>query len=112
MKIKEIGPDFKYSQCHQKRPFWLLQNRLVTAAWYLSFPTWGPVSDGKMIASIADEKSKTYVMGTRLQHFTEDPIKTAQLHVVAPQNYFYKVMGTCLDLVREGVTSCDLRSPK
>ena len=94
MKIKEIGPDFNTHNVRVRRPFWLLQNRLVPAAWYLSFPTWGPVSDGKMIASIADEKSKTCVMGTRLQHFTEDPIKTARFHVVAPQNYFYKVMGT------------------
>ena len=59
-----------------------------------SFFTWEPVSDGKMIAGIAVEKSKTCVMGTRLQHFTEDPIKTARFPVVAPQNYFYKVMGT------------------
>ena len=94
MEIKEIGPDFKYSQCCQKRPFWAPKNCLVPIAWYLFFFTEEPVSNGKMIASIAVEKSETCVMGARLQHFTEDPIKTVRFPVVAPQNYFYKVIGT------------------
>ena len=70
------------------------KNSLVPVAWYLFFFIEEPVSDGKRIASHADEKSGTCVMGTRLQHFTEDPIKTARFPVVAPQNYFYKVIGT------------------
>ena len=70
------------------------KNSLVPIAWYLFFFTEEPVSDGKKIASLAVEKSKPCVMGTRLQHFTEDPIKTARFPVVAPQNYFYKVIGT------------------
>ena len=69
------------------------KNSLVPVAWYLFFFTEEPVSDGKMIAGIAVEKSEACVMGAGLQHFTEDPIKTARFHVVAPQNYFIKSLG-------------------
>ena len=34
------------------------KNSLVPVAWYLFFFTEEPVSDGKMIAGISDEKSK------------------------------------------------------